>query len=1743
MKISEHASSSPSRESEMTSDQNDDLVWDGERYIPGMSAQIEVEHMHRYLVARKLASGLRVLDIACGEGYGSFALSRTAASVVGVDISGDAIHHAQSAYGRAADNLAFVVGSAADIPLADASVDMVVSFETIEHHDQHEAMMREIKRVLRPDGFVIISSPNKYEYSDVPGYSNPWHVKELYLDEFESLLRSQFSQVALYGQRVMTGSVLAALELREAPMRTLQRDDMTGDEEHTGIARPLYFVALASDVKLPSLDVTMYEVANVAGEAISKTQSGRVECKVYWQTDTDESWSERHAMGCYVLGDGNERVAHLELREPAAALNVRKLRIDVTDRPGVVDLIDVQLVDPDGHVLWTWRSDFAGKPEVSGAFVLDEGWPIKLVVPGDDPWFELPAPDHVLQKLTNGCALSLRLSVRAEAGAIADLAIRSDEQLKKLKTHIRGAIQESGVGETTGDTVTSGNAVGEVDIDDALRGLARMTDRLETERVIRERLEAELEEKEKCAAILSENVLHLERELAPMTDRLETERVIRERLETELEEKEKCAAVLSENVLGLERERERISNEHHRAVDELRRRGELLRTAAADADARVRQRDEYINALFASTSWRITKPLRFAKRLSVGGAERAAAIRSAGKVLYRRLPVPHFFKRKVKGLFFRGFPGVFAHTRAYQDWAALRSRLRGEVVAVPVQEHAAAASASSFVEPEPKADEVNLAAQLLPVMAVSPSQDYQSFPPTAPRKVPVKAIAFYLPQFHPFPENDEWWGRGFTEWTNVTRAVPQFAGHYQPHLPGELGFYDLRIPDVQRRQVELAKAAGLGGFCFYFYWFGGKRLMEAPIRQYLEHREFDLPFCLCWANENWTRRWDGLDQELLISQHHSPEDDLAFIEHVAQYMRDARYIRIDGRPLLLVYRPNLLPDALATVARWREWARANGLGELYLAYTQSFERVDPREYGFDAAIEFPPNNSQPPSKADSVTLINGGYAGHILDWTHYLERSRSYQDTEYRLFRGVTPSWDNEARKPGRGTVFVGSTPKLYEEWLCNAATDTVRRIGNPDERLVFINAWNEWAEGAHLEPDRRYGYAWLQATNNALSRASTAGSARRVLVVSHDAYAHGAQFLALNLVKTLAVEFGVDVETVLLGEGPLKSEFERWGTVHDLAGVDPEGEAAQALIDKLVQRGFSAAICNTTVSGLFAGALSRAGVNCIALVHELQGMLAKYGLERHAAEISRHARAVVFPAEMVQRSFMEFSALDEQQIRVRPQGLYKRNQMRGDVARARSALRERLHLPGDAKIVLGVGYADFRKGIDLYAQAAANLADRDDTYFVWVGHWESEAKAAADEIVLEHSLQHKVVFIGLDADTDLYYAGADVLALTSREDPFPSVVLEALEVGVPVVAFDGASGSCELLKRGGGVVVPFEDAGAFAAALRNLIESPKLTQDLGSKGARIVADEFSFRHYVYDLLDMLNCGFKRVSVVVPNYNYERYIGERLDSVLKQTYPIYELIVLDDNSSDGSVPVIREHLANQSVDNRLFVNSVNSGSVFAQWKRGVEFARGDFVWIAEADDLSQPEFLATVVSGFDDEQTVLSYCESKQMAETGEIICEHYRDYVADISAAKWTKAYIDDGEREISEALAVKNTIPNVSAVVFRRGILKDVLERHFEDIRQFRVAGDWMVYLRVMDRGRVAFVPESHNLHRRHAASVTIGGDAQALLKEIRTVQLWVRRHHMVDASIVEIADRYALELCSQFDVDACVIDEMKE
>src|SRR4029450_10117656 len=222
----------------------------------------------------------------------------------------------------------------------------------------------------------------------------------------------------------------------------------------------------------------------------------------------------------------------------------------------------------------------------------------------------------------------------------------------------------------------------------------------------------------------------------------------------------------------------------------------------------------------------------------------------------------------------------------------------------------------------------------------------------------IRAIAFYLPQFHPIPENDAWWGQDFTEWTNVRRAPPNFRGHLQPREPGELGWYDLRDPATRSAQAGLARAHGIHRFCYYYYWFNGGRLPEKPAHAVLATGAPDFPFCVCWANENWTRRWDGLDQEVLLAQRYSVDDNAAMFRSLLPLFRDPRYIRINGRPLLLVYKSQLIPELSATAARWRETAAQAGVGDPYLVACETGEIGPPATYGFDAVAEFPPHRHQ-----------------------------------------------------------------------------------------------------------------------------------------------------------------------------------------------------------------------------------------------------------------------------------------------------------------------------------------------------------------------------------------------------------------------------------------------------------------------------------------------------------------------------------------------------------------------------------------------------------------------------------------------------------------------------------------------------------------------------------------------------------------------------------------------------------------
>ncbi len=423
-----------------------------------------------------------------------------------------------------------------------------------------------------------------------------------------------------------------------------------------------------------------------------------------------------------------------------------------------------------------------------------------------------------------------------------------------------------------------------------------------------------------------------------------------------------------------------------------------------------------------------------------------------------------------------------------------------------------------------------------------------------PSPLPATLVAFYLPQFHSIPENDAWWGKGFTEWRNVGRALPQFLGHAQPRNPGDLGHYDLRNPQVMRDQADLAKAYGIGAFCFYFYWFGGRTLLEAPLVQWLQDDAITLPFCLCWANENWSRRWDGRADDILIGQRHSADDDLAFIAHVGRYLRDPRYLRVDGKPLLLVYRPGLLPDARATARRWRNWCLANGVGEICIAYTQSFDRAAPEEFGFDVAVEFPPNLATPTNITADQQLLNPGYRGQVLDWRELAQDYCQRSMPEYRLLPGVNCGWDNEARRPGQGRTYLHASPRRYGDWLRHTVHSRLASA-QPSDRFVFINAWNEWAEGAALEPDARLGHAWLQATRTALRSPAepAAGSPLRPCAVIHAWYPEVLDEL-LQALKACGQSFRIIVTTSPDKHEAVAERLSALGVMAEMVTVENRG-------------------------------------------------------------------------------------------------------------------------------------------------------------------------------------------------------------------------------------------------------------------------------------------------------------------------------------------------------------------------------------------------------------------------------------------------------------------------------------------------------------------------------------------------------------------------------------------------------------
>jgi len=963
-------------------------------------------------------------------------------------------------------------------------------------------------------------------------------------------------------------------------------------------------------------------------------------------------------------------------------------------------------------------------------------------------------------------------------------------------------------------------------------------------------------------------------------------------------------------------------------------------------------------------------------------------------------------------------------------------------------------------------------------------EDFRPVPESTPRR--AKLLAFYLPQYHRIPENDTWWGKGFTDWTNLLRAVPRFAGHLQPRIPRDLGFYNLADPTTLTSQTTLAKSAGIHGFVFYHYLFNRKPLLEAPINQLLADQSINFPFCVMWANENFTRRWDGLEREILLQQEYLERDDEALIAHFAKLFEDSRYVRIGQRPLLMLYRPVLIPDPANRIAKWRVLFQTHGQNPLIIM-AQSINDHDPRPYGLDGAVEFPPHKltDELEKLNENLDLFDAEFSASVYDYTTLAAASASAPPPNYPLIKTIAPGWDNDPRREGKGLVLHNTTPKAYQSWLENLITYSQQ---NPflGENIVCINAWNEWAEGAFLEPDVHFGAAYLNATARAVCATETTAPNLLVLI-GHDAHPHGAQMLLLALTKHFSQVCGFEVHLLLLGAGRLVPDYQKHAHVtlaNDKAGI-------AHFIKRMAALGARSAIVNTAAAARLVPALKSENFRVTLLIHEMPKLLAEHNLQIQAKLGAQSADATVFASPFGRDAFRQALNITLENAKILPQGNYQ--EIRFDPERRKSH-RQKLNIPEQNFLIIAIGFGDLRKGFDLFAQLAAQAAEN--TSYVWVGDVQPSLKTYVAQ---------NLHITGFTEDVASWLSAADIFLLPSREDPFPTAAIEALAAGLPVICFDESGGIPAYIRqtKSGAVAKP-GDLADFRRRLISLLDHKTLAARRPAIAAA-AAQTFDQVQYAQNLLKIAAPSLPSIDIAILNYNYAPYLRDRLAGIFAQTHPVQNIVFYDDASTDESLE-LAAHLAKDSGRAlTMEANVQNSGSPYAQWSRAARAATAEFLWLAEADDGADPNFLARLAATMAaDPAIVLAFTESRVLDAAGKMLSPDYQaEYRA--AAANLAASQIFEGPTFAQTHLAEQNLIFNVSAVLWRRAALIRALDFVGQDLANWRVAGDWRLYLAAATQpgAKIAFLADPLNRHRRHNTSASHTIPAAAHAAEIEAMQ----------------------------------------
>lgn len=1097
------------------------LSFDGERYVSGLlgnvaSGDIQSEHYHRYLFALSYCAGKDVLDVASGEGYGSSCLGQVARSVLGVDANNEAVVFANSNY--LSERVSFRQGKAQNLPVDSQSIDVVVSFESLEHFAEHDLFAKEIQRVLRPNGLLIISSPNRTIYSEAANYHNEFHLKELDRDEFVLYLRTYFANVALFGQRPLVGSVIGSEEdLSSGKPEGFIWQGPGLFERTIGTPYPPFFVALASDADLPATHSSVLhnpallrhidELRQQSASELEQRRSQVGELEQILASRTQQVGELEQ-----VLASRTQQVGELEQALASQTENLHQLRRISGNTTGKISALRANTFAR----IAVLRSQLEDSRQRCSDLLSELGSERALTanLRNEMEGIQLrnaslfTALEHITNSTTwraTGRLRNIVSRLRPEQRRLLRWSMKLLWQTATLQFVNRAPLEQQLASSTAliddnPQSLTISRPISETSSFSPIPLLASQQQVMTNSTWILPKNRAEfirlrsMVPRARIAAVVHIYYVDLWPEIAEALLNIEEPFDLFVTLIVGVSEHISPRIMMAFPTATI-----LTVDNHGRDIFpfvEIIRSGVLfkyelvckLHSKRTEWRAGGEEwRQHLIRGILGSTETvdRILNAFASDPDLGIVVADRQIFRGREFWASNEHLLIPML--RKI-GLDASSFEKGFVGGSIY--W--IRPFMLRSINALDL--------GFDDFEPEPLSNDGTMAhavERLVSLVCYDAGMRIADVENLASESlkhldqpVHVHLIANYLPQFHPIPENNAWWGCGFTEWTNVSRATPLFAGHRQPRLPSDLGFYDLRLAEIRQAQADLAKSYGVTAFSYYYYWFNGRRLLERPLNEVLSSGVPDFPFMICWANEPWSRNWDGLSKEVLVSQDYEPGWEDRFANDIAPLLRDPRYLRLNGRPVLAIYRMMHIPGPAEAMKRLRACLNERGIPDVHLigGWLRVGDDAElplaPEELSLDAYFEFPPHGL--PAKPLSIgpSLQVPGFAANIADYGATVDAviDQLASGSEGFRYRGVMAGWDNTARRGRNAYAFHGATPTSFRRWI-RAAVNRARVEACEPETAIFINAWNEWAEGTYLEPDKDFGCGWLEAVASGVGK------------------------------------------------------------------------------------------------------------------------------------------------------------------------------------------------------------------------------------------------------------------------------------------------------------------------------------------------------------------------------------------------------------------------------------------------------------------------------------------------------------------------------------------------------------------------------------------------------------------------------------------------------------------------------------